>query len=91
MPEFEWDEEKNKSNQAKHNISFEDVKGVFDDEDRIQYIGSKRRYGERRWKTVGSIFDVIITVIYTVRNTVFRIISARRANKKEKRDYLENK
>lgn len=47
MPEFEWDEGKNKSNQAKHNISFEDAKGVFDDEDRIQYMSSKRLYGER--------------------------------------------
>ncbi len=86
---FEWDENKNESNQLKHNLSFEDAKEVFDDRNRIQYIMNTRKYGERRWKTVGLIIGIFITVVYTVRNKVFRIISARRANKKEKRDYLE--
>ncbi len=86
---FEWDENKNKINQSKHRISFDDVKDLFDDEDRIQYIHF--RGGERRWRTVGSILGVIFAVVYTMRNTVFRLISARRASKKEKRDYLDNK
>ncbi len=87
MPEFEWDEKKNTSNKEKHRIAFEDAKGVFDDKKRIQYIPPRNLYGERRWKTVGSLLNSITTVIYTVRNAVFRIISARRANKKEKRRY----
>ncbi|MEM9991285.1 MAG: BrnT family toxin [Bacteroidota bacterium] len=86
---YQWDSEKNRTNQTKHGISFEDAKEVFEDNDRIQYI-TYRGY-ERRWKTVGSILGVLFSVVYTMRKTVFRIISARRANKKEKRDYSHNK
>lgn len=89
MSKFEWDDNKNKSNQLKHNISFEDAKEVFQDSNRVQYISNNRQYGERRWKTVGSILGIITTVVYTVRATIFRIISARRANKKEYKDYFD--
>jgi len=91
MPQFEWDEKKNKSNKVKHKISFEDAKSVFDDKKRIQYLSSQKAYGERRWRTVGSMLGILISVVYTVRRAVFRIISARRASKKEKRDYLSSK
>jgi uncharacterized DUF497 family protein len=88
MPEFEWDENKNKSNQKKHGLSFEDARDVFEDKDRIQYI--QNRNGERRWRTVGSILGLLFSVVYTVRSSIFRLISARRASKKEKREYLDN-
>ena len=86
---FEWDENKNRINRTKHKVSFDDVKDEFDDEDRIQYI--HYRGGERRWRTIGSIFGILFSVVYTMRSTIFRLISARRASKKEKRDYLHNK
>lgn len=86
---FEWDQRKNHINQTKHRIAFDDVTEVFDDPDRIQYISN--REGERRWKTVGDILGSLISVVYTMRKTVFRIISARRASRKEQRDYRENK
>ncbi|MBX2927520.1 MAG: BrnT family toxin [Saprospiraceae bacterium] len=35
--EFEWDENKNKSNQLKHGISFEEATQIFDDEKRVEY------------------------------------------------------
>lgn len=85
---FEWNPNKNASNQDKHGVSFEDVKDIFDDEDRIQYM--QNRNGERRWRTVGSILGILFSVVYTMRKTVFRLISARRASKKEKKDYLDN-
>lgn len=37
MLNFEWDDDKNKSNQAKYNISFEDATDVFNDQDRLQF------------------------------------------------------
>ena len=37
MPKFEWDNNKNRSNQKKHGISFEDASDIFNDNDRIQY------------------------------------------------------
>lgn len=88
MPDFEWDENKNESNKAKHDITFEEAKGVFDDKKRIQRM--ENRGGERRWRTVGRILGVVVAVIYTVRVKVFRIISARRASKNEREQYSES-
>lgn len=88
MPIFEWDENKNNSNKIKHGISFEDVEDVFDDKKRVQYF--QYRNGERRWRTVGTVIGILFSVVYTVRKSVFRLISARRASNKEKRDYLSN-
>jgi len=89
MALFEWDERKNKTNKAKHGISFEDASKVFDDPDRIQYINT--RENERRFITVGKVIKFIIAVVYTVRTGLLRIISARQARKSEINDYLENK
>lgn len=89
MPKFEWDDNKNASNQKKHGISFEDATDIFNDRDRIQYI--KTRDGERRYKAVGKAFEAIITVIYTVRNLIIRVISARRSSKEERKAYISNK
>ena len=87
--EFEWDENKNKSNQLKHGISFEEATKIFDDEKRIEYQDFRKDYGEDRWKTIGQILGVIFSVTYTLRTTLVRLISARRASQKE-RDSYEN-
>lgn len=89
MVRFEWDEEKNKSNQEKHKIAFEDAVDIFNDENRIQYTTIKN--GERRFLTVGHAFQALISVVYTTRELVIRIISARRSKKGERRDYLTSK
>jgi len=89
MLKFEWNEEKNKSNQKKHKIAFEDALDIFNDEDRIQYATTKN--GERRFLTVGKAFQALISVVYTTRELVIRIISARCSRKRERRDYLTNK
>lgn len=89
MSKFEWDENKNESNKNKHKIPFEDATDIFNDEDRINFRSD--RYGEVRFKTLGKALLVIMIVIYTVRDTAVRIISARRATKKERRIYLTKK
>ena len=89
MPKFEWDDEKNLSNQKKHKMSFEDDIDVFNDEDRIQYASN--RNGEERFKVLGKALQAIIVVIYTTRDLIVRIISARRAAKDERRTYLTKK
>ncbi|MCB9292459.1 MAG: BrnT family toxin [Lewinellaceae bacterium] len=76
-------------NQEKHEISFEDAIDVFNDKDRINYRSD--RNGEQRFKTIGKAFQAIISVIYTTRDLVIRIISARRARKEERRAYLTKK
>jgi uncharacterized DUF497 family protein len=91
MSSFEWDEPKNKSNQQKHGISFERAKDAFEDEDAITYPGHTND-GEDRFLLVGKVLDkFIISVVFTARRQIYRIISARQARKKEIKDYLANK
>lgn len=53
MLNFEWDDDKNKSNQAKYNISFEDATDVFNDQDRLQFELEKMENGEiDDWKGI---------------------------------------
>ncbi len=88
MKEFEWDENKNWKNKEKHNLSFEDASRVFDDENRLQYVVESK--DETRYITIGKVFKVIITVVYTIRNFAFRLISARAARKDERKHYITN-
>lgn len=88
MREFEWDENKNEKNKIKHKISFEDAKQVFEDDNRLQYAVEKN--GERRYVTIGKAIKVIITVVYTIRNFAFRLISARPPRKDERERYIAN-
>ena len=88
MQEFEWDETKNEKNKIKHKISFEEASKVFEDENRLQYVID--RNGERRYITIGKVLKVIITVVYTIRNFAFRLISARPARKDEREPYIAN-
>lgn len=89
MPKFAWDEDKNKKNQDKHGISFEDARDIFNDEDRL--VSASNRAGEKRFLTIGKAFLVILSLVYTIRGTVIRIISARRASKRERNAYLTKK
>jgi len=91
MPNFEWDENKDRLNRQKHGIGFDRAKDVFDDEDAIAYSG-KTKVGESRFLIVGKVFGkFIIAVVFTIRSTVYRLISARQAQKIEIKDYLTHK
>jgi len=87
---FEWDTLKNKSNLDKHGIDFIQAKEVFKDENKIETPDNRYDYGEQRFKIVGKAIDLVLSVIYTMRGAVIRIISARAASKKEREDYNKN-
>lgn len=89
MLHFEWDDNKNTLNKQKHKMSFEDASDVFNDDERLEYSSDKN--GETRHFTIGKAFLAIISVIYTTRDLVIRIISARRASQDERRIYLSHK
>jgi uncharacterized protein len=76
---FEWDEEKSKANLIKHGLDFEDASEVFYGPVIIR--GSNRNCWER-WIAVGKSHDRIVSVIFTRRNDLIRIISARRSETK---------
>jgi uncharacterized DUF497 family protein len=92
---FEWDEVKNLSNQHKHGLSFEEASHVFGDPLQIS-IQDRVENGEERWMTFGLVGGVLLLMVaHTIREEnsteeVIRIISARRANREERRLYEED-
>lgn len=87
--EFEWDEEKNKANQRKHRISFEEAAEIFC-YPMYELVDTRFDYGEERFIAIGRNNQMLIlTVVYTERETRIRIISTRRANKQEKQLYYD--
>ncbi len=84
---FEWDEDKNAANIAKHGVSFQRAARIF--ESRVlTVVDSRADYGEVREISIGIVESVVfLTVVHTNRQSVVRIISARRANRAERRRY----
>ena len=85
--EFEWDEAKNLENIRKHEIDFADVSEMFN---RPMLIEPDDRfdYGEDRWFGIGFLGNGVAVVVWTERQgNVIRIISARRANRYERKRF----
>jgi uncharacterized protein len=89
-----WDERKNRSNAAKHRISFETAALVFDDpqaQSRLERIVE----GEERWQTIGSVGGILILFVAHTWHEEdgeesVRIISARKATARERTLYEES-
>jgi hypothetical protein len=81
---FEWDEDKNRANLVKHGIDFEDASEVFYGP---VIIRGSNRNSEERWVAIGKSHDRIVSVIFTRRNDLIRIISARHPRPNEERAY----
>jgi uncharacterized DUF497 family protein len=89
--QFEWDEDKNQMNFLKHGIYFEEAVEIFKG-DCLSHIDNRAEYGEIREITIGQLKkSIVIVIVHTDRYGVVRIISARKANKKERRAYNEYK
>jgi uncharacterized DUF497 family protein len=86
--EFEWDEQKRLANLAKHGIDFEDAIHIFAGHGLVR---RSDRDGERRFVAVGEVQGRVVAVVYTVRNEVYRVISARRGTRNEARNYNDRK
>lgn len=87
--QFEWDDEKERKNIAKHGIAFRTAILVFEDQNRLEWYDEAHSLDEDRYLTIGEIGGtfMVVTVVYTERSTAIRIISARRATKAEKEEY----
>ena len=82
-----WDEAKRRANLIKHGIDFRDLGPIFDDERRVEVEDRRRDYGERRLVLFGPLQGRVVHVTFTVRRGERRIISARKANLRERRFY----
>lgn len=88
---FEWDKNKAKTNQKKHNISFEEASTVFRDFLSLTISDPKHSNIEERFITIGlSYRQKLLVVVHCDKGDIIRIISARKANKRE-RKYYEGK
>jgi uncharacterized DUF497 family protein len=83
-----WTAEKEAENTAKHHISFETARLIFGDIERIERIDNSESNtsGEERWQTIGRVGKLLF-VVYMERGDETRLISARKAEKQERRSY----
>ena len=87
--DFEWDEQKNQANIAKHGISFERAQRIFEGMT-VDQVDDRQDYGEERIISLGMIEAILIlVVVHTDRNGATRIISARPARRSERKIYEE--
>ncbi len=86
---FEWDEQKNRSNRLKHNVSFEETVYAFLDDNGIVIADPDHSAEEERFVLLGmSNRNRLLVVVHCLRNgDTIRIISARKATVKEEKQY----
>jgi len=90
MLNFDWDKAKAKSNLRKHGVSFEEAASVFGDPMALTFENPDHSSGEQRWITFGiSQAGRLLVVAHTERGRVNRIISARKAKRRERGVYEE--
>ena len=88
--EFEWDRGKAAANLAKHGVSFHEAGTVFGDPLAVTFYDPDHSEGESRFLTFGfSSGNRLLVVAHTERRGATRIISARRATRKERKIYEE--
>jgi uncharacterized DUF497 family protein len=84
---FEWDDKKSCTNKTKHDIDFDTAKKLWKDTNRVEILTSYPL--ENRSILIGKTDKKLWTAIFTRRGNVIRIISVRRARKKEAKLYGE--
>jgi uncharacterized protein len=92
---FEWDEEKDAANQKKHGVAFSLAARVWNDQNYILREDRQDKDSELRWHAIGLVGGVLLLVVHVYRSTngngeeIIRIISARKAGKRESRGYFQ--
>jgi uncharacterized DUF497 family protein len=87
---FQWDERKNRENQRKHGVSFEEARSVFFDDRGVEFYDEEHSEGEDRFLVLGVSARLrLLMVCHCLREAgnVIRIISARAATKNEQKYY----
>ncbi len=87
---FEWDLRKARSNLVKHGLGFEEASTIFGDPLSLTIPDPDHSLMERRYVTMGRAFNAkLLVVVHTDRGDNIRIISARRASRRERKFYEE--
>jgi len=91
---FEWDGRKNRQNQKKHGVSFEEAQTVFFDENAVEFYDEEHSEWEDRFLLLGMSIRfriLLICLCFREEESVIRIISARKATRNEQEFYPEIK
>jgi hypothetical protein len=88
---FEWDSRKARTNLAKHGVAFEEASTIFGDPLSLTIPDPEHSLAEQRYITLGKAFNgKLLVVVHTDRGDNIRIVSARRASRRERIFYEEN-
>jgi uncharacterized protein len=88
---FEWDPGKARASRQKHNVSFEEASTIFGDSLSTTIADDEHSRGEERLVTLGmSYLRRLLVVVHTERHGRIRIITARRARPRERRQYEDH-
>ena len=92
---FEWDSGKDRINQAKHKgLDFATAARVFDDPN-VLLMHDRSIEGVQRWHAIGAVSEALLLVVHTYHEDdsngeeIIRVISAREANQRERRIYIQ--
>jgi uncharacterized protein len=88
--QFIWDEKKNQANRRKHGVTFEEAQTAFFDERAKVYFDPDHSENEERFILLGVSYrlrTLIVCHCYREEESLIRIISARRADRREQEDY----
>jgi len=88
---FEWDPAKARINRRKHRVAFEEAATVFGDPLALTFPDPDHSEQEQRFITIGtSTAKRVLIVAHTDRGNAIRIVSARKATQRERKQYEEN-
>ena len=90
---FEWDDSKAAKNATKHGVTFDQAITAFDDPFALITLDAKHSKTERREWLLGESDMGVVVVVFTIRQpgNIYRVISARKAKRKERKRYEEIK
>ncbi len=88
--EFDWDPAKSEANLNKHGISFDEARDIFDGPI-LTRVDDRQDYGENRHISLGALAPAaVLVVVHTERGDKIRLISARKANRRERKVYHDH-
>ena len=86
--EIEFDPDKDVANNSKHGVSLAFAADVMADPHRVEILDLRFDYGEERWAVFGMAEGRVWICIYTLRGETCRVISVRKANDRETKQYI---
>ena len=87
--EYEWDEDKRRTNLFKHGIDFSEVPKIFENRF-VEFYDLEHSDFEDRWRVLGFLNDQVVICVYTIRENRRRVITARKATSEETMLYFLN-